>query len=111
MSNDNEYTSYHQNSDGTHRVDRVIFIAGKANVVNRKSIDTPNGVATFVTDDDLALLEENQVFKIHKDSGVIKIDGKKVDVEKVVQDMKKRDDSAPLNDEIIAKNAKVSVAK
>jgi hypothetical protein len=63
-----------------------VFIAGKANVIN-KNLITPMGVMTKVSDEELSLLKENHTFKRHVDSGFIKIETRKVDPEVVAPDM------------------------
>jgi len=65
-------------------------------------VTTPRGVLTEVNDEDLALLEENPVFKMHKENGFIivvkeprkTIEKATLEMEKVVADMKPKDKSA-----------------
>lgn len=80
---------------GTPREERSILISGGANVA-KKNIITPQGVVTEVTEADLALLNENTLFKTHVKNGHITVQQKEVQVEKAVADMEKRDESAPL---------------
>lgn len=74
--------------------DKVIRIAGKANVANRNII-TPRGMVTQVTDEQVAALKKNHVFKIHLDNGFLTIEKSKAEPEKVAANMTGRDKSAP----------------
>lgn len=57
---------------------------------------TPLGVATEVSKEELALLEKNPVFQMHKENGYIIVQDKKADAEKVASNMQGNDGSAPL---------------
>jgi hypothetical protein len=82
-----------------------VFIAGGSNVSD-KYLRTPIGVMTPVDDDQLSVLQENPVFKMHVENGFIKIEAKAHDAEKVAADMITRDQSAPLVDADFAENEK-----
>ena len=71
-----------------------VFIAGGSNISD-KYLRTPIGVMTSVTDEELSLLQENEVFKLHEANGFIKVQAKPADPEKVAADMVTRDQSAP----------------
>lgn len=106
LSTDMTYTHWLPPADGEGRALAVegkqIFIQGGANVAqkakNSSDIWTPLGRVTEVSDEDLALLEQNHVFKIHKTNGFIKVQKKSADVEKVVADMSRADKSRPLTE-------------
>lgn len=73
-----------------------VEVKGGANVAHEKpSLHTPRGVATEVTDEQLALLRQNVVFQEHVAKGFIHVDNVKVDADNVARDMTKRDISAP----------------
>lgn len=74
--------------------EKIIRIAGKANVANRNII-TPRGVVTQVTDEQVAALKKNHVFQLHLENGFLTIEKSKADPEKVASDMTGRDKSAP----------------
>lgn len=97
LSADMKYRIAGYNDDGS---DRFVFISGKADIPNKHML-TSKGVSTEVDDAVLAELEKNKVFQTHVANGVIKIDRKKHDAEKVAKDMNK-DDSRPLTDEELA---------
>ena len=72
-----------------------VFIKGGAGVANDRLI-TPLGVVTEVTEQELAYLRENEVFKLHEKNGFISISERKTDPDKAALDMTARDNSAPL---------------
>lgn len=92
-----QYTKYESSGD-THRVVASVRIEGGHGKANHKSLITPLGVATEVTDEQLAILMENSSFLKHKDRGYITITGKREDSEKVAADMTSSDGSAQLTE-------------
>lgn len=87
-----------------------VYVAGGSNIAD-KYLRTPIGVMTPVTDEELTVLQENPVFKLHVENGFITIKDKAYDAEKVATDMKTRDQSAPLVEEDFAEDQKPIVAK
>lgn len=87
-----------------------VFIAGGSNISD-KYMRTPIGVMTPVTDEELTVLQENDVFKLHEKNGYIKVESKAHDPEVVAADMVTRDQSAPLVDEDFAEDQKPLVTK
>ena len=71
---------------------KEIPVAGGANVRDAKSIMTPNGACTEVSDEDFALLEKNHVFQEMVASGHIIVT---TDHHLNVKDNKKKDGAAP----------------
>ena len=76
---------------------RTFFIAGGANVINKRMI-TPRGVATQVGAEELKALETIKAFQDHKEGGFIKVDATKTDADRVAKDMTARDKSAQLEE-------------
>lgn len=104
LSQTNDYTFYRQGGESHLKVaTRKITIKGGANVAakflmapNGQPVGTPVGVMTEVTDEELEALESHPVFKEHKANKFISVIlGKEEKVEKVVEDMAKKDKSAP----------------
>lgn len=91
------YTEWKTSPGGLSVAGKSVTINGGANVAHRKTIITPRGVGTQVTDDELAFLENDAVFKFHKKGGFITIDSVKDirDADLAASDMEGRDDSAP----------------
>lgn len=77
---------------------KTIYIKGGATVAHKSGssdVWTPLGFATEVSDEELGLLEQNQVFNLHRKNGYIKVEKKNKDVEKAVSDMNRVDKSSP----------------
>ena len=63
---------------------------------NSAALWTPVGYHTEVSDEDLALLEKNATFQLHKKNGFVRVDKKNTDIEKAVADMNRVDgESSP----------------
>lgn len=98
LTSPNEYVTY---KDGGARdvaqIAHRVVIKGGANNVDRRNLQTPRGVATEVTDNDLEHLMQNQVFQLHLKNGFITVDAAKDarDADQVATVMEGRDDSAP----------------
>ncbi|OBX10407.1 hypothetical protein QV09_05505 [Gallibacterium salpingitidis] len=97
LTSDNTYVIYADGGADLKIKTHQITIKGGTGIANDRLI-TPLGVATQVSDDDLALLEKNAVFKTHKEHGfiVVQTSGKEADAEKVASDMETRDESSPI---------------
>ena len=68
-SQDIEYCDWVKGRNGLYTKKMSVTIKGGANVLNKKTMDTPNGVVTEVTAEELKFLESNTAFKRHKDRG------------------------------------------
>ena len=100
LTSPNTYTLYKESESNVSQQLGSVTINGGANSVNRKNLQTPRGVATTVTDEQLELLMGNEVFRLHKVNGFITIDAAKDarDADEVAAQMTGRDESAPLVD-------------
>lgn len=67
------YAFYQKGPNGINTVYKTICIKGGSDVVDKKTLLTPQGVVTEVSKEDLALLETNPVFKMHVENGYITI--------------------------------------
>lgn len=72
----------------------VVYIKGGAGIAD-KNLITPRGVATQVTDHQLEIMEQDEVFKLHVKNGFIKVEAKDRKIEKAVYGMAPRDKSGP----------------
>lgn len=90
LANDQRYVERGKN----RTVVASVLIAGKANVPNRHML-TSKGVSTKVTDEQLAVLRQNKVFKLHEANGFVTVDSRKADPEKVATSMNNNDPSQP----------------
>lgn len=109
MSASVSYAIYGKTAGGLPVVEKEITIDGGANVMNKKLLATPNGVVTKVTDEELELLEQHPLFKIHKQNGFVRVSktNPQEDVMKVdTKDMQDKDASAQRVDSDYTKKGK-----
>lgn len=93
---DNNYAAYVKAGDrDQQRVVREVLIKGGHGLMNKNFI-TPLGVATEVTEDELSFLLTVNAFNEHKANGFISHEEKKVEPEKAVANMKRRDKSSQI---------------
>lgn len=90
-----DYTGWVDGGGDLPRVEWAVRIGGHANVAN-KHFDTPRGVITGISSEELELLKSNPIFLMHEKNGFITVEQSNEDIEKVVADMEGRDQSAPL---------------
>lgn len=96
---DNEYVVYAQGGSDMPRVESRVLVKGGAGIADKRIV-TPRGVVSGpFTEEQIASLEGNVVFKRHVENGFIHIDDKLVDAEKVAADMEGRDPGGPLVDQ------------
>ena len=93
MSADVNYCVYGKTPTGSHEVRRSILILGKANVADKHFI-TKDGAVTKVSNEELALLKEHPVFKMHEAGGFVKVCASESRAENV-KELAKKDASAP----------------
>lgn len=80
-------------------VEKFVLIKGRAGVAppGIRRLETPQGVVTQVSDEELELLQANEVFQTHLKNGFVQVRSESVHPEVVVADgMESRDVSAPL---------------
>lgn len=93
MSADIKYCFYGKTPTGSNEVRKSILVFGKANVADKHFI-TKEGAVTKVSNEELALLKEHPVFKMHEANGFIKVCATESRAENV-KDLAKKDASAP----------------
>jgi len=91
------YTDWKLSPGGLSIAGREVTIKGGANVADRRTIITPRGVGTSVTDEDLEFLKTDPTFLMHEKNGFITVDAVADirDADLAAADMEGRDDSAP----------------
>lgn len=102
MSTGVKYAVYGKSAGGLPVVVKEIEVKGGANVAN-KALYTPTGIVTKVTDEELELLENHPVFKMHKAAGFLKIS--KIGAENT-KNLEKEDKSAQLTDDSFEKKGR-----
>lgn len=100
---DMTYTAWKQAGEGVPKaLVKSVFIKGGAGIAQKPKpgtdIWTPLGYATEVSDADLAVIEQDPVFQMHKENNYITVRTKNSDVEKVAVDMNRRDNSSPMTE-------------
>lgn len=96
LSADQLYTTWVAGGADLPKIAKQVFVAGGANVANRKLV-TPQGVVTEVDEDDLAALETNEVFQLHKTNGYITVSKTKPgDADAAAASQEQRSPDAPL---------------
>ena len=99
LSNDSIYTNYHNDTPNKLPVpigEQSVLIKGGSGLPDQKTLVTPYGIGTQITEDQLKLLKNNSLFMFHVDKGFITVANRKFDPEKAAADMETRDLSAPL---------------
>lgn len=94
LANDQSYNEFESGGGDMPILKRGVLIKGGTGVANSRLI-TPLGVVTEIDEEDLAMLEKNAVFQMHKKNGFITVRAKAADPEKVAADMNTSDPSAP----------------
>ena len=101
------------NAYGTEAGTVVVF--GRSGARMRGKLDTPKGVATRVTDEQLAALEKHPLFKRHQQGGFISIQKKELTetkVDKLIDgEMSAADKSAQETEQTMKSKTKASKAK
>lgn len=96
LANNQLYTNYDPAPQGGMSPERFqCLIRGGAGVIDSHTLMTPQGAVTAVTDEQLAELEQNSDFRLHKERGYIVVRARSADVNKVAEDMNKADKSRP----------------
>jgi len=72
-SQDNEYVVWETTTNGQKAVKKTILIKGGANVLDKHTMTTPNGVVTEISDEDYEILKEHTAFKRHLSRGFMEV--------------------------------------
>ncbi len=107
LSSDVKYILYQPKSKdapgGSNTPVTHVLIRGGHGVAHRQphgGLETPNGMLTTVTEEQLELLKKDEVFQTHQKHGYIRIieTARKVEASKVVKDLEGTEPSSPLTD-------------
>ena len=72
-SQDNEYIIWTTTTNGQKQAQKSILIKGGANVMDKHTMTTPNGVVTEISDADWEILKEHTAFKRHMARGFMEV--------------------------------------
>jgi hypothetical protein len=93
---DQEYTAYREGGADLPVAVGSVLVKGGANVADKRLV-TPQGVVTKVDADQMAVLESNEVFQLHKKNGYITVSERKpADPDAAAASQANRDGSAPM---------------
>lgn len=105
-SQDIEYPMWTTSRSGQHQAKKAVVIKGGANVINKKTLETPTGTVTEVTSEELEFLLSNSTFKRHVENGWLTVEKsessaqkKAKSVDKDSEGYTKKDGSAQLTPE------------
>lgn len=89
LSNSQCYTQWVKGVNNINQIVSKIVVKGGADVINKKTLETPKGVVTEVTKEELEILRQNCDFQKHLENGFIDIIDNKPSEEKVEEKSKK----------------------
>lgn len=78
LANTQCYTKWAKGSNSINTIVEKIEIKGGADVINKKTLDTPSGVVTIITKEQLEILKENPDFMAHVEKGFISYHEEKI---------------------------------
>ena len=91
-SQDIEYTDWAKSRNGANIKKRSVIVKGGANVLNKKTMETPKGVVTEVVGEDWKFLQSNSAFNKH-------VNGKWMVVCKTKAEAEKKAEKAETNED------------
>ena len=68
-SQDIEYVGWLKGKNGLNKKEKSVLVKGGANVLNKKTMETANGIVTEVSAEDLKFLESTSAFQRHCQRG------------------------------------------
>lgn len=85
-SQDIEYVGWLKGKNGLNKKEKSVLIKGGANVLDKKTMTTANGVVTEVTAEDVKFLETLSVFNRHVAGGWMKVVKSRAEAEKKAEE-------------------------
>lgn len=99
------YAFYQKSPSGINNIVDKITINGGADVINKRSLETPSGVVTELTDEQIEKLKSHPVFSEHLKNGYVAILGNEKEAKKADTELKE-DNSKQLTPKDYAKKGK-----
>lgn len=97
-SQDIEYIGWTKGKNGLNKKQKSIVIKGGANVLNKKTMETVNGVVTEISADDLKFLETLSTFRRHRERGWLTVCKSRNDADKKAAAQEKDEDGNVVKD-------------
>lgn len=88
------YTTYLPGGADIKVKDRHVNVKGGANNVILNTFNSPDGIVTEVSNEDMDFLLQHPVFQMHIKNGFITHKQKEIKIEKAIESMTKKDKSA-----------------
>lgn len=101
-----DYAFYERGENGINRVVETISIGGGADVIDKRTLITPDGVVTFIEDAKLEKLKSHPIFRQHLENGYITIKDSEKAAEKAGEKLEKDKSSQITPDDYEKGNAK-----
>lgn len=105
MTSNVNYTIYAKAPSGLPVVKQIITVRGGADVIDKKTLVTPEGVLTVISDDEYNKLQLNPIFRRHLERGMISVSSNESNAEKTSKELSK-DSSAQLTPKDYKKSGK-----
>lgn len=100
------YTFYTKGENKINVVTDTITVDGGAGVINKRSLETPQGVVTEISDDKLEKLKSHPVFQAHLRNGYITIIGEMKEAKKAEKNLQADNSKQLTPDDYEKKNKK-----
>ena len=101
---DNLYVIYKKTDVNANPViEKKVLIKG-GHLMATKSLITPKGIMTEISDEDFEVLKQDYGFIQHEKNGFLKVEKKKMDAEKASISMEQKDGSTPKTPEDFEKS-------
>lgn len=92
------YIGWLKGKNGLNKKEKTVVIKGGANVLNKKTLETVNGVVNEITAEDLKFLESLSSFKRHVAGGWMVVCKTKTEAEKKADQQEKNTDGTVKKD-------------
>lgn len=83
------YTFYTKGANNINLITDEITVNGGADVINKKTLDTPQGVVTELTDEQIEKLKSHPLFQMHIANGAIAIHSVEKEAKKIEKELEK----------------------
>lgn len=95
-SQDNEYIVWETLPSGMKKVKKSVIIKGGANVIDKVTMQTPNGVVTEITEEQYKTLQECPAFVKHLENGFLEVMKAEKEAKETAKKKGKKDGGAQL---------------
>ena len=104
-----DYVFYKQGANKINFEDEVIHVNGGADVINKRTLETPSGAVTELTSEQYDKLKNHPLFKTHVENGFISVCGNEKEAQKADKDLNKDKSSQITPDDYEKGNSKKEI--